>query len=56
MPFVIPILAVLGVGGLVFKTVTDEVEDTVNSTAPNLVMLAGVAIAGYAVWSLARSK
>ncbi len=38
-------LAILG-----FKIVSDEVEDTVTSTVPNLALLAALGLAGWLLW------
>jgi len=54
MPLLLAPLALLGVGGLVWKTVTDDTADAVERTAPNLAVLAALALAGYAVWHASR--
>ena len=51
MPWLIA-LGALGILG--FKVVSDETEDVVNSTAPNLAVLAALGIAGFAVWQLSK--
>ena len=56
MPLILGLVALLGTGGLFFKTAADEIDETITNTTPQLVTLGALAIAGFAVWALARRK
>ena len=50
-----PLIIAAGALGLLgIKLFSDEAEDVVNSTAPNLAVLAALGIAGFAIWQLSK--
>jgi len=59
MPFLMAIPLIASVGGLVFKVVADETQQTVQTVdraAPNVALIGALALAGVVVWKMAGGR
>jgi ABC-type uncharacterized transport system permease subunit len=56
VPWILGGLALLLGGGLVFKTVSDELDETVSGTGTNLVLLGAAALGGYVLFKTLRKS
>lgn len=54
MPFLLALAGLFGVGAVASKIVLDEVDETIQNTTPNIVLIGGLVIAGLLVWRLSK--
>lgn len=50
MPLILGALALLGVGGLVYKSVATDTQNTVASVTPNITTIGVLALAGFIIY------